>query len=430
MPAPTVSFVASSTRTNAPVVRFSGYGSTASGSESRSVTSARSFSSSRSGAGTSRECLHVDLRAELVHDRARPPARVLHGEPGAGLERALAHPADPRDELAGGNGGRVRVGEHVAAGDVEVVLEPDHDGHRRHRLVERAVGGLDVRHARAPARGQDDDLVADAPRPARDLARVAAVVVVVGRHRPDHPLHREAAVGEVPVSGELDRLEIAEERRPVVPRRRVGALGDVVPVERRHREDAQVLDPDLLGERAQLGLDLAEALLRPVDEVHLVERDRDVVDAEQRHDRHVPARLLEHAAARVDEHDREVGRRGAGDHVARVLDVPGRVGELEAALRGHERAVGDVDRDPLLALGAKAVGEQREVDVSVAAAARGLLDVLELVGEDLLRVVEQPPDQRRLAVVDGAARDDAEHVRLEHLLRSSQGASGPPSRPR
>ena len=219
MPAPTVSFVASSTRTKAPVVRFSGYGSTASGSESRSVTSARSLSSSRSGAGTSREGLHVDPRAELVHDRARPPARVLHREPGPGLERALAHPADPRDELAGGNGGSVRVGEHVAAGDVEVVLEPDHDGHRRHRLVERAVGGLDVRHARAPARGQDDDLVAHAPRPARDLARVAAVVVVVGRHRPDHPLHREAAVGEVPVAGELDRLEVAEQRRPVVPGR-------------------------------------------------------------------------------------------------------------------------------------------------------------------------------------------------------------------
>ena len=47
---------------------------------------------------------------------------------------------------------------------------------------------------------------------------------------------------------------------------------------------------------------------------------------------------------------------------------PGRVGELEAAARRDERAVRDVDRDPLLALGAQAVGEQREVDVAVAAA--------------------------------------------------------------
>src|SRR5438067_4930756 len=61
--------------------------------------------------------------------------------------------------------------------------------------------------------------------------------------------------------------------------------------------------------------------------------------------------------------------------------------------------------DLLLALGAQAVREEREVDGGVAAAARRLLDVLELVDEDLLRVEEQPADQRRLPVVDRAARD-------------------------
>ena len=106
---------------------------------------------------------------------------------------------------------------------------------------------------------------------------------------------------------------------------------------------------------------------------------------------------------------------------------PGRVGELEAAARRDERAVGDVDRDPLLALGAQAVGEEREVDVVVAAAARRVLDVLELVDEDLLRVVEQPADQRRLAVVDRARGDEAQQLGVEELLRSSQRASGLPS---
>jgi hypothetical protein len=101
-----------------------------------------------------------------------------------------------------------------------------------------------------------------------------------------------------------------------------------------------------------------------------------------------------------------------------------RVGELEATARRHEAAVRDVDRDALLALGAQAVGEQREVDVVVAAAARGLLDVLHLVDEDLLRVVEQPADQRRLAVVDGAARDETEEIRL---LRNSRHVFCPPS---
>jgi hypothetical protein len=101
----------------------------------------------------------------------------------------------------------------------------------------------------------------------------------------------------------------------------------------------------------------------------------------------VPPGLLDHALARVDEDDREICGGGAGDHVARVLDVSRRVGELEAAPRRDERAVGDVDRDALLALRAQPIGQEREIDVAVTPALRGLLDVLELVGEDLLRVV-------------------------------------------
>ena len=61
---------------------------------------------------------------------------------------------------------------------------------------------------------------------------------------------------------------------------------------------------------------------------------------------------------------------------------------------GGERAVRDVDRDALLALGAQAVGELREV-------------VRALVGEQRAGVVQQPPDQGRLAVVDGAGGGDA-----------------------
>jgi len=45
------------------------------------------------------------------------------------------------------------------------------------------------------------------------------------------------------------------------------------------------------------------------------------------------------------------------------------LGELEPPPRSDEGAIGDVDRDPLLALGAQAVGEEREIDVLVAAAA-------------------------------------------------------------
>ena len=77
------------------------------------------------------------------------------------------------------------------------------------------------------------------------------------------------------------------------------------------------------------------------------------------------ARLLGHPAAGVDEHEREVGGRRPGRHVARVLRVAGAVVQDEAAGRRGEVAVGDVDRDALLALGAQAVGEPRESSAAV-----------------------------------------------------------------
>ena len=104
---------------------------------------------------------------------------------------------------------------------------------------------------RRPGR-QHDDLVARPPGSAGDLPRVAAVVVVVVRHRPDHPLHREAAVVEVAVAGELDALEVLEQGRAVVPGQAVAALDDVVAAQRRHRDRARVVQAEPVGERLEV----------------------------------------------------------------------------------------------------------------------------------------------------------------------------------
>jgi hypothetical protein len=76
----------------------------------------------------------------------------------------------------------------------------------------------------------------------------------------------------------------------------------------------------------------------------------------------VAAGLGEHALARVDQDDRQVGGGRGGDHVAGVLLVARRVGDDVLARAGGEVAVGDVDGDALFALGLQAVGEQRQVD--------------------------------------------------------------------
>jgi len=51
-------------------------------------------------------------------------------------------------------------------------------------------------------------------------------------------------------------------------------------------------------------------------------------------------------------------------HVPRVLDVSRAVGDDELPVRRRRVAVRDVDRDALFALGAQAVGDEGQVDLS------------------------------------------------------------------
>jgi hypothetical protein len=118
----------------------------------------------------------------------------------------------------------------------------------------------------------------------------------------------------------------------------------------------------------------------------------------------VPSGLLENAGSGVDEDDREVRGRAAGDHVPGVLEMARGIGHDELPAGRLEIAVGDVDRDALLALGAEAVGQQGEIEAIATAASGRVLEGDELVLEDALRVVEEPADEGALAVVDRSGR--------------------------
>ena len=410
IPAPTVSFVDSSIRMKLPVARLRRYSSTSNGADRRRRRRPISLSSSDCGVLGPVQGVHVKAVAELVDLGQRRARGVLDPVAPGGLERPLGQPADHRLELARGRGVVVGAADDVPARDVHVVLKPHGHRERRVRLLQRAVERLDGGDARGHARRLDGHLVADLDHAARHLAGVAAVVVVLVGHRPDHPLHGEAGVDQVAVRRHVHVLEVVEKRRALVPGHSLGALDHVVAVQRRDRDEGDVRDVELRGPAAELVGDPLVDLLVPVDEVHLVHAHHHVRDLQQRGDHRVPARLLDHALARVDQDQRDLRRGRARDHVACVLLVARGVGDDELALGRVEVAVGDVDRDPLLPLGAQAVRQEREVDIAVAPGHARLLHVLELVLEDLLGVVEEPADQGRLAVVHRAGGGEADEL--------------------
>ena len=137
----------------------------------------------------------------------------------------------------------------------------------------------------------------------------------------------------------------------------------------------------------------------------------------------MPPRLRQHAHARVHQHHREIGGRRAGDHVACILLVPRAVGDDEPPALSAEEAVRDVDGDPLLALGRQPVHQQREVELRPSRPVpRGLGgQAVELVVEQRAGIVQQPPDQRRLAVVHRPAGDKAQQARLSTVISAQAG---------
>jgi 3'(2'), 5'-bisphosphate nucleotidase len=257
-----------------------------------------------------------------------------------------------------------------------------------------------------PAGGGDDDRFAHGDTAGGDGSGEPAKIQV----GPVHPLHRKPERLRLPAVVHVHVLQVVEQQRPAVPRRVAAALGDVVAEPGGDRDRCQRREPQAGREGGPVADDAVEGRLVEADQVDLVHRQHHMPDAEQRTDEGVPLGLRQDPLPRIAEDDGEVGVAGAGRHVAGVLLVPRRVGDDEAALRRAEESIRDVDGDALLALGFQAIHQQGEVHVLAHGAmlAAVLGDGRQGVFHDQLAVVEQPADQRGLAVIHRPAGEEPE----------------------
>ncbi len=234
----------------------------------------------------------VDIEAviERGHLGVRGAGGVLDDVIAAGLERrAVCHPAHRRVELLRDPGLVVGAGDQVSPRDVDLVGQRHGHGHRRERFFHRTIRALDRGDAGVLADGQHHDLVPGAHDAAGDGAGVAAVVLMFAGVRPDDVLHREPHVDHVAITGDVHLFEVRQQGRPFVPRRLVRLRHHVVAVQRGDRDGGHVVHIQPSGEGVELVADCLEFLFVPTDQVHLVDREHDVLDAEQGRQEGVPA---------------------------------------------------------------------------------------------------------------------------------------------
>ena len=273
MPAPTVSLVRSSMRMKAPVMRLRSYRSASTGALVRSAHAADVVELERPGGRllasvvmSSRPCDGLDGRAhrarrvlEHVARARRAAARRPSSTPS---RRARARPSARRRARRSGRRGRRRA-RRRAARSPTAAGPPASSGpscvlDRRRPSCARRDGSTSTS---SPA----------AQRAARELPGVAGARRR-GRRAGGSPTAPGGAASSgcgrgAPRPSRAARAAAA----PSYQGARVRALDHVVAVQRRDRDDARRrATSSRLAERAELGLDLAEARLVPVDEVHLV----------------------------------------------------------------------------------------------------------------------------------------------------------------
>ena len=167
--------------------------------------------------------------------------------------------------------------------------------------------------------------------------------------------------------------------------------------------------------RRDLVADRLEAIGAEIDAVHLVDDHGDLFDAKQMQEIAVAPGLVAHAFQRVDDQNRTVRLRGAGDHVAQEFGVTGRVDQHHVARAGAEADLSGVDGDALVALGLQRIQQKRPFERHAAPGADGFQH-FELALGQAAGLMQQASDQRGLAVIDMADDDDT-YLRARGAVR-------------
>ena len=195
----------------------------------------------------------------------------------------------------------------------------------------------------------------------------------------------------------------------------------MIPLEPRHRGDGithdvfsrtrgdgnknAFRDADILQKRSVFFFDLAEAILAIAREIHFVHGHNNLPKIEQTEQLSVPAALLAHAFIRRDHYDRRIGIRCAGDHVLQEFLMAGRVDDDVVPPGAPKLNLRRIDRDVLLLLLGERIKHKGVFERFSARCAR-FAKAFDFALGQRIRVRQNPTDQRGLAVIDVADKDD------------------------
>ena len=120
-------------------------------------------------------------------------------------------------------------------------------------------------------------------------------------------MHRETERPFDAAPRNVDGVEVLDQGGAAIPGHSSRELGDIVAEPRRERNCGNEDFAKFRRESRKMLGNIVEAALLEPDEVHLVDGEDDLPDAEQATNEGVPLGLRQHAFARIDQDHRELG---------------------------------------------------------------------------------------------------------------------------
>src|SRR6267378_7725748 len=359
-----------------------------------------------------RECIYVDAMADARGADFRLANRVFD-EIGAPQFQRIGVKPHNRGVKIPSDAGYIKGGhQHIATAEVDLLFKTQCHRHRRVSAGQLAIECHNRLHARLLPGRERHNGIAGAYNAARNAPSKPAKVCI----GPNDALDGEPQALQRIAVRQGHGFQVLEQRWAVVPAHPRAALDHVVSFKRADRDALDVGDSKLGSQSDEVVFQLQKEIFAILGQVHLVHRGKYVFDAQNGSNKRVAPRLRKESFGCVNQNDSQVRRRRACSHVSGVLFVAWRVCNDEFAPRGRKIAVSHVNGDALLAFGAQAIRDQRKIDRSCGTVDAAPLYRGQLIFVDRLGVVQEPPDQCRLAVVDAPRRCKAKKLGAQVLI--------------
>src|SRR5579872_6591618 len=208
----------------------------------------------------------VHAMANLADARANGARGVLEQVNLMRIERFRVHPNEHGLKLSADGWSPIIGDEHVAAAQIDFVLERDGDGIAGARRVELVFKRDDRLHTSFYARRQGHDARSGMQLAGGKLTGKAAEAGI----GTNHILHREAEWTRIRGTAGGHRFQKFEKRRAFEPGHAFAAAHDIIAFERADRHGIDIIDPKLFCELAKFRGDAIEYFLRKTDQIHFV----------------------------------------------------------------------------------------------------------------------------------------------------------------